>query len=776
MTQGRDIVEAAVAARTYEDATKVQQMIAEAVGVLHERPLADMPNNLGLTSSPGSFDHKILENVTNMQDAVLEHAALAKYGGVVAVPYSSPHEAVEDLFAGTNMDELARRVTVQFHESDPPTNKTKRITAVFRDHGCGMTPNEVPVTILGVGKYHKNEIDWLQGAFGMGAKSTFGNARAVVLVTRKATDLLNDGIGDRVSVAVLLRRQRHKTECMYYLTTSHWAKPGDEAAPYSVDAAEVSDFEPGTHVALVSYGVEGYHRSRGGGDERSFEAVLNTRLFVPVLPVRFTNTLLKDRERNYNLAGLAKRLADNPRDDRPEGSEKLPFNIDGTTHHLGVSYYVFSKPGEKGERRSFVAHDHALVFTSNGQVHHHWNSSDFRNNTGLRKLHKQAFVVVDTDELPIEIRTSLFSPDRTGMVRRETALMLEEAVASFVGDWEPLREINGEMVREAIRSTGDSRSTIRIAHRISQALKVRGFAMNSAGESGGGSGRSGAKRKAVPIDLYTDPTTLEGPARIVAEEGRTKWATYTLNAVDDFMPRRGELTVTCTHPDINGREITVGQLRSGRVRISIAVPAGIEHGDYQLEVTLKDWTRSAGGVGPTLSWSTELQIVEELERRPTGPGKSAGKSGGGEGSYVALIWSTLEQQVEWDKSSVGDVQPVAASDLAASQPDYEELASLGDKEIPTLILNKEYAPLKQYISSRASAVEERTLDACRERYAVGAGVGLLMLDKEEQRRVKSHEPIPDGWMARAKDAVARGILVMMPEFDALAREAGLDDD
>ena len=310
-----------------------------------------------------------------------------------------------------------------------------------------------------------------------------------------------------------------------------------------MEASEYPEFEPGTYVALISYGVEGYHRSRGGGDERSFEAVLNTRLFVPVLPVKFTDTMLRARANNF--AGLAKRLADNPRDDRPEGGEKFPFNIDGTTYHLAVRYYVFPKPGEKGERRSFVAHDHALVFTSNGQVHHHWNSAEFRNNTRLRKLHKQAFVVVETDELPIQVRTSLFSPDRTGMVRRETALMLEEAVASFVGDWEPLKEINGEMVRDAIRSTGDSRSTIRIAHRISQALKVRGFAMSSAGKSGGGSGRSGGKSKTVPIDLYPDPTTLEGPASLAAEEGKTKWATDTVNAVDEFMPRRSADGLRC---------------------------------------------------------------------------------------------------------------------------------------------------------------------------------------------------------------------------------------
>lgn len=773
---GRDIVGAALAARTFADAQEVQSMIEVAIGARHQRPLADMPNNQGLGSSTGSFDHLILENVTNMQDALLERDALAKHGNASSVPYESPHKAAAGLFKGISTEQLARKATVEFHESDPPTNKTKRITAIFRDLGCGMTPGEVPRTIFGVGRWHKDEWDWLQGAFGMGAKATFRNARAVVLVTRKAPELLPDQAADRIAVAVLLREQRHKVTSIYYLTTDLWNEAGDEADPFSVPAAEYPQFDPGTHLALVSYGVEGFHRARGGGDERSFEAVLNTRLFVPVTPVRFTNTMLTDRVRNYNLTGLGKRLRDNPRDDRVEGAEQLPFNIDGKTYHLTVSYFVFAPPGDPGERRNFVAHDHAVVFTSNGQVHHHWTSAEFRNNTDLRKLHKQAFVVVETDELPIEVRTSLFTAERSGMERNDTALLLEEAVAGFIGDWEPLKRINAELVREAIKSSGDARPTIRIAQRISRALKVRGFSISGPGKSGGGaSGGSRGGGTRPPIDLYRDPTTLEGPAHVVAEEGRTKWVTYTLNAVDDFIPRRGELTVTCSHPEINGREITVGQLRSGRVRVSIAVPARIDLGTYELEVLLKDWTRSSGGIGPTLHWSTEFEILQELERRPRGPGKTSGKSGSGQGGNVALIWSTPDKQDEWDKMSVGDVQMVEAAVLAEEQPDYRELSQLGDMRIPTLILNSEYAQLKQYLGSRASVVEERTLEDCKERYAVGVGVGLLMLDKEEQRRIKSGERTPDGWLARAKEAVARGILVMMPEFDALAREAGLDD-
>ncbi len=40
-----------------------------------------------------------------------------------------------------------------------------------------------------------------------------------------------------------------------------------------------------------------------------------------------------------------------------------------------ITYHLFNKRGEPGERRKFVASDHVVVFTSNGQVHHHWTQA-----------------------------------------------------------------------------------------------------------------------------------------------------------------------------------------------------------------------------------------------------------------------------------------------------------------------------------------------------------------------------------------------------------------
>ena len=145
MNAARKIIEAALSARTLSDAEHVDELLESAIGQRFERPVGDKVNNFGLMTTSGSYDYKLIENVTNMQDALLERAAIERYGSLAVVPYRTPHEAANDLFHGLTEAELGRRATVEFYEAGQPARKSKRLTAVFRDLGCGIEPDRKSV-------------------------------------------------------------------------------------------------------------------------------------------------------------------------------------------------------------------------------------------------------------------------------------------------------------------------------------------------------------------------------------------------------------------------------------------------------------------------------------------------------------------------------------------------------------------------------------------------------------------------------------------------------
>ena len=782
----RKIIGQALKAATASQASGVQDLIAQVVGATHRRPVGDKWNNHGLMGAAGSFDLKLIEPVTNMQDAVIERLAIDKWGSREAVPYQRPHEAAEDLLTGSAVEQAAL-ATVTFRESTSSEAVTKRarhtkvLTAVFDDAGCGLRPESIPSTIFGIGGSHKESALFLQGAFGMGGAMTYRNADAVVLVTRRAPELLAPDEDDLISVAVVQWQENTKGRTAYYLVTSPWEEPGDTAVPWSAPASDYPEFAPGTHLALIGYRVDGFHRQREG-DEKSFDIVANTRLLHPVMPIRFVNETT--RGRNTTLRGLANRL-DSAFRDFPSGEETLPFTHAGTTYLIPIRFTLFEKPREAGGRDKYVAHEHAVVFTSNGQVHHHWTPTEFRNRTQLNKIYDRVLVVVDTDALPIRLRTSLFTADRNDLVRGDAAIRLEEDVAGFIRGWSALVDENNALLRDSLKGSSDQK-TLEIARRIGRALSVKGFGVASGSIGSGGSGGDGTGRGgggggvSKPIALHGDPTRIVGPETVRAVIGQTRAITYIVDVVDSFYEGRGAVSVNSDHPEIeSGKEITVGKGRSGRVRVMVAVPDTLEPGTYMLDVVLEGWQRAAGGLGPRLEHTTKLELVDEIPGKGTGTGKPTAKADGtgtgpGEGNNVALKWSNPEDQDGWERVSVGEVEQIPAHVLAEAQPEYAELATLGEVKIPTIVLNEEYPAFKKYLASRNK--ELTSVERPKEQYAIGVGVALLILDQalEERRKSSSKGDVPDdAFVAEAQRAAARAVLAVMPSFDALAKEAGL---
>ncbi|MEV6226545.1 hypothetical protein AB0L88_01480 [Saccharopolyspora shandongensis] len=774
----QQIVHAALNAVTLADAEAVQRLIAQSFTAEHRRPVGDKWNNFGLMGSSGSYDLKLIELVTNMQDSVIERFALQRHGSRKDVPFQTPFEATSALLSPLDSGEQSHLAVTTFEESNPPASKTKRLTATFRDKGCGMTPAGVPNTVFALGGSNKEDALYLQGAFGLGGAMTYRNAKAVVVVSRRDPALLQEGEDDRITVAVVQWQDNTKGQTAYYLVDRAWTSAGDVAEPWSC-SHEDYDFEPGTHLALISYRVDGVQRQREG-DAKSFDVVTNTRLFHPVFPTRFVNNTT--RGRGTTLQGLAHRLAKSEYDfDR--GEEVLPFHHQGQTYQLPVRFWLFAgAPKDPGGRDKFLASEHAVLFTSNGQVHHRWSPRDVRDQTGLNRLYERLLVVVETDELPIHLRTSLFTADRSELVRGDVALRLEEAVQALIRDSAVLRDANNALIRASYQGKSDQ-STAEIARRISRALTVKGFsfgASNGGGGQGGGqgSGRAGGGGGSLkPVVLHSDPTFIKGPTTVRAVAGTTRSITYTVDVEDSFYDRRGRLRAICDHPDIvEGREITTGKGRNGRVRVMVAVPETAELGTFELRVVLEDWIRAAGGLGHKVEHVSKLELVDEIPGTGTGTGKATkgaqGQSGPGPGNNVALRWTTHDSEETWKRVTVGSIEDVPASILADQQSDYAELRALGDQLIPTVLLNQEYPPFKKYLAARN---KELTSDKrAREQYAVGVGVSLLLLQQKLDKMKKAGDALPnDDFINEARRAAANAVLAVMPAFDDLAKEVGL---
>lgn len=190
-----------------------------------------------------------------------------------------------------------------------------------------------------------------------------------------------------------------------------------------------------------------------------------------------------------------------------------------------------------------------------------------------------------------------------------------------------------------------------------------------------------------------------------------------------------------------------------------------------LPAVIPSWPKSSGGLGPRFEWTTKLELVSETQPKARGsaPDKTRSSKAGGQGNLVALIWRSDEDRDDWDSTTVGEVEMVVGKDLAAKRDEYKDLAKI-THEIPTIVLNRTHSPLKKYIQARAAELTDEGMEQARDRYAVGVGVALLILDQQRRKDAKNARIPDEETHAVAARAAARGVLSVLPDYDRLAKE------
>ena len=736
----------------------------------HERPVGDRWGNRGLfTAAGGNFDYKLTELITNMLDSLLLRQAVEALGEEVLDPdksaelFDTPATAVDELFGPGGLPDTTPQARVELRSAGPDARRER--TVVFRDLGIGMRPDDIADSLLRVGSSRKDGVLWLMGAFGRGGLTVLPNAHGWVILTRSSLD---PEAGVVLTVVRWQRVGNRQTQTALYQVVSPWERDGDRADPLVLPSPACPDFDSGTRIAVVGFSAEGIWVSRLG-DERSLDTVLDTRLFEPPLPVHLTAPVLEERgARLTQLRGLGRRLSDNPRPDRTEGTEHLPFGYEGRTYQLPVRFYLFATGSDAGTRRRFVARNHAVLLNSNGQVHAHWTPAEFRHRTRLNKLADRILVALDTDPLPLELRTSLFTADRTDLLRNPHAVRLEEELIAFLNDWDELEQANNDMIVDSIRRSNRDRSTADLSERIAKAAQARGWRAVSSSDGGR------RRRPARPVELLDDPTTLTGRASVRLERGRTHGIHYSLNARDGFVPTRAQCRVTTTHLDIDPDEdLTVGELRNGRLRVSMAVPPDAELTTATVTIRVEPWLSIQGGLRQALDAETSIEIVDENDRpEPPAPEPEPGRRAAAT-MPIATMWTTHEDEPDWGVNTPGEMELVKASTFAELGDGYQRFGKhAGDGLL--LKLNEEFTPLKAYTTMRAKKLGDDGVRRLKDRYALGLGVYMVVAHEQQRSSSGSGDPPNENLATAARRAAAQAILAMLPEFDALIAEAGLD--
>jgi hypothetical protein len=92
----------------------------------------------------------------------------------------------------------------------------------------------------------------------------------------------------------------------------------------------------------------------------------------------------------------------------------------------------------------------------------------------------------------------------------------------------------------------------------------------------------------------------------------------------------------------------------------------------------------------------------------------------------------------------------------------------------TILLNEDYSPLKKYLQRRQASLSKIGSGHAYNRYAIDVGVALLVLHHEAEQRGKRGVAVDEDLLDVARTAAAQGALSILPHFDALAQEAGIE--
>ncbi|HAC16885.1 MAG TPA: hypothetical protein DCE78_13210 [Bacteroidetes bacterium] len=474
-------------------------------------PVGERENNVGTIGAAADPGRSIVERVTNGIDAVLEleyeqhhHLPDCRSPREAAVAWLNiPPQGLSEL-SQASRQKIADKIIVTIQEGD---SRSSRIVTI-RDEGIGLTPEQMPKTILSLNQSNKLQKYYLAGMYGQGGSSTFARCKYTIITSRSEA---NPRMGFTIVRYLDLPAEIYKSGHYVYLTFDD-----------SVLQLErpIEEFPKGTEVKHYGYDLSNYSSMVG---PNSVYGLLNSVLFDPVLPIWLDNRVHKSRHvikgsRNA-LNGAVDEGDENRKGPELSHAVKMFYPNLGDWGRIGIEYWVLQKPDKKNPTpiRAFVNSQKPVILTLNGQSHAEFSKILVSKKAELPYLTPRLIGHIDCNNLSPLAKRELFVSNReNARICVVSDLIQQEFVKALKSDDELIR-LNNEARSENLNEK-DENALQQMRKEVANILHVQGIDSTLAigGVKSGGKDKNESpiyqiphKRTLKPIEIHDPPTYIK---------------------------------------------------------------------------------------------------------------------------------------------------------------------------------------------------------------------------------------------------------------------------
>lgn len=473
-------------------------------------PFGGKPNNRGVIEISANPGRSLVERLTNGIDAILE-AEYERHNGVPAC--ANPREAAtawlnvpEEGLSGMTPRQrrsLAQRVMIK---TLPGDGRDQRVVEVW-DNGIGLTPAEMPGTILSLNESNKWQKHYLAGIYGQGGSTTLAVSKYTLIASRQGDHPV---VGFTIVRYLDLPPEQYKTGHYVYLCLN--------GGVLEVELG-TEQFPTGTVVKHFGYDLSSYPSPVG---PNSVYGLLNQTLFDPVLPVWLDNGVHDYRRVIKGSRNALNGAVDEGDEDRrgPTLSHNMKMFYVTLEDYgpIGIEYWVLERPhrGNKQPSAAFVNPSRPIILTLNGQNHAELTALLIRKFAELPYLTQRLICHVDCNHLTPTGKRSLFASTREDVRRGIVYERIHEELIKALRSDDDLIRLNNEAREEGMREQ-DETATQQMRREVARLLRIHGVDVGQVGgaehspQEGGGERPTRPRRprpRPQPIELHEPPTYI----------------------------------------------------------------------------------------------------------------------------------------------------------------------------------------------------------------------------------------------------------------------------